>query len=281
MQRIPLPFAKNARPLVGVVHLPPLPGTPGWVARGKPGVASLLEEALRDAEGFVAAGFDGLIVENYGDVPFFPLAPQETVALMTRMVSGVAARFPAVPLGVNVLRNDAHAALGCAVASGARFVRVNVHVGVAATDQGLIAGRAAETLRLREALGAGPDGPHPVAILADVHVKHARPLDSDDPARAAQDALERGLADGVIVTGSATGSAPDPARLEAVRLAIGGAPLWLGSGLTPEGCAQAARFVDGAIAASAARQGGKAGRPLDPKRARALVDAWRATSARG
>lgn len=275
MPRLSLPFAPGKRPLVGVLHLPPLPGSPGWAAERAP-LPALVDAALRDAEGFLAAGFDGLILENYGDVPFFPLAPAETVALMTRLLCEVARRFPGVPLGVNVLRNDARAALGCALASGAGFVRVNVHTGVAATDQGLIEGRAADTLRARQALGCGPGGPHPVAILADVLVKHARALDQDDPAQAAADCLERGLADGLIVSGPATGSAPDRARVAAVRAAAQGAPVWLGSGLTPASCRELVPLLDGAIAASAARQQGKAGRPLDPARARALVEAFRA-----
>src|SRR5207245_839512 len=99
------------------------------------------------------------------------------------------------PVGVNVLRNDACAALGIAATVGAAFIRVNVHSGVAASDQGILEGRAAETLRLRDALGV------PVAIWADVHVKHARPLDSEDVARAAEDAVERGLADAILVSG--------------------------------------------------------------------------------
>jgi hypothetical protein len=274
--RVGLPFLAGKKPLVGVVHLPPLPGSPGWAQAGRPHLSTLVDLALRDAEGFLRAGFDGLILENYGDVPFFPAAPHETVACMTRLVREVLVRFPGTPLGVNVLRNDAAAALGCALAAGAGFVRVNVHTGVAATDQGLIAGRAAATLRLREALGAGPGGPHPIALLADVLVKHARALDQEDPAQAASDALERGLADGLIVSGKATGAAPPRERLEAVRAAARGAPVWLGSGLTPEACPALAPLLDGAIAASAAREQGKAGRPLDPARARALVEAFRA-----
>ena len=274
--RIALPFPSGRKPLIGVLHLPGLPGSPGWVAAGRPHLQVLIDLALGDAEAFLRAGFDGLILENYGDVPFFPQAPPATTALMTRLVHEVRARFPATPLGVNVLRNDAAAALSCALAAGAGFVRVNVHTGVAATDQGLIEGRAAETLRLREGLGAGPGGPHPIAILADVLVKHARTLDQEDPAQATADVLQRGLADGVIVSGKATGAAPTVSRVREVHEAAGGAPVWLGSGLTPKSCPALVPWLDGAIAASAARHEGKAGRPVDPERARALVEAFRA-----
>src|SRR5205085_570792 len=107
-----------------------------------------------------------LIVENYGDAPFFPTnVPAETVAALTLACREVVALAEGRPVGVNVLRNDARAALGIAVAAGARFIRVNVHTGVAATDQGLIEGDAAATLRARELLGAaGEPAERAVAI---------------------------------------------------------------------------------------------------------------------
>lgn len=276
--RVPLPFPPDTKPLVGVVHLPPLPGSPGWVAEGRPDVEDIVERVRADADAFLAAGFDGLIVENYGDTPFFKVVPPETVALVTRCALEVVRRAGARPVGVNVLRNDAHAALACAVATGARFIRVNVHTGTAATDQGIIEGAAATTLRLRDHLGASPGTARPVAILADVHVKHARPIIPEDLGRAVSDAAERGRVDGLIVSGSATGEAPDVRALREARAAAPGVPLWLGSGLRPESCAELVPWIDGAIAASAARQDGRAGRPVDPARAAALVAAFRAAT---
>jgi membrane complex biogenesis BtpA family protein len=269
--RVPLPGPP--RPLFGVVHLPPLPGSPGWVAAGRPPTRELVDHAVADARAFLAAGFDGLVVENYGDVPFFKeCVPPETVAALTRCAAAVVDVCGDRPVGINVLRNDARAALAIAVAAGARFVRVNVHSGAAVTDQGLVEGRAADTLRLRDALGASRS----VAIVADVHVKHARPLAQDETIeQAAKDAAERGLADGLVVSGAATGDAPDPDLARRVRAACPGVPLLLGSGLTPQNAAALARHLDGAIAASAAREQGKAGRPVDPARAKALVLAWR------
>lgn len=276
--RVPLPFPPDTKPLVGVIHLPPLPGSPGWVAEGRPRVEALVERVRVDADAFLAAGFDGLIVENYGDTPFFKVVPAETVALVTRCALEVVLRSGGRPVGINVLRNDARAALACAVAVGARFVRVNVHTGTAATDQGLIEGEAAATLRLRDHLGASPGAAAAVAILADVHVKHARPIVPEDLGRAVSDAAERGRADALIISGTATGEAPDPRALREARAAAGGVPLWLGSGLRPDACAELAPWLDGAIAASAARQDGRAGRPVDPARAAALVAAFRSAS---
>ena len=272
---LPLPFPADRKPLIGVIHLPALPGSPGWTAAGQPPLGALLDEALRDAEVYAEAGYDGLFVENFGDAPFFKLAPAETTALITRCTREVIARV-GLPTGVNVLRNDARAALGAAVAAEAGFIRVNVHTGAAATDQGIIEGRAAETLRLRDQLGAGPTGPHPVALLADVHVKHARPLDSDDIGQAAADAAKRGRADGLIVSGPGTGAAPDAALLERVRRADPGVPSFIGSGLTADLCATLVPWLDGAIVASATRKDGRAGQPVELDRARALAEAFRA-----
>jgi membrane complex biogenesis BtpA family protein len=150
-----------------------------------------------------------------------------------------------------------------------------VHTGASVTDQGLIEGQAAETLRLREALGAGPTGPTPVALFADVHVKHARPLGTEDIGQAASDAADRALADALIVSGIATGSAPDAAALEAVWALVPGVPLFLGSGLTVENCGTLGAHLRGAIVGSATQANGKAGNPVELDRARAIVDAFK------
>lgn len=275
-----LPFLfPSWKPLVGVVHLPPLPGSPRY--RGA-SLDPVLDFARRQAAGLLEAGFDGLVVENYGDAPFFAgSVPPETVAALAVVAREVVLVAGGAPVGVNVLRNDARAALGVAVVAGARFVRVNVHSGVAATDQGIVEGRAADTLRARELLRAsGQDPGRAVAIWADAHVKHARPLDSDDVARAASDLAERGLADAVLVSGSGTGHAPQASHVVRARTGTGAVPLLIASGLSVGNCGELVPLVDGAIAASDALEGGHAGAPVDPARARALVKAFRAAAGR-
>ena len=175
-----------------------------------------------------------------------------------------------VPVGVNVLRNDARSALAVAVATGARFIRVNVHTGTMFTDQGAVTGTAHDTLRVREGLGA------PVAILADVLVKHAAPPSGSTIEDAARDCWHRGLADGLIVSGPGTGRATDPAELAAVRDAVPEAPLWVGSGVTTRSVGRWADMVDGLIVGSALRAGGVAGAPVEPARVAAFMDAVRA-----
>jgi membrane complex biogenesis BtpA family protein len=226
----------------------------------------LIAAAVADADDLVRGGVDALIVENFGDAPFWKESvPSETIAALALVVDAVQRTVKGrVPVGVNVLRNDVRAALGIAAATGASFVRVNVHTGSAATDQ---------TLRERARLC-----PH-VAIWADVHVKHATPLGRETIAEAAQDAAHRGLADALIVTGAATGSAPDARRVEDVRAAVQGAAIYVGSGVTEANAALLLAHADGAIVGTALKHGGRVSAPVDPERVqrmRRALDAVRA-----
>jgi membrane complex biogenesis BtpA family protein len=250
--------------LVGMVHLGALPGAPGFDGDR----TALRERALRDAAALTAAGFDALLVENYGDVPFWKDGvPPWTVAEMTALVAAIRVET-ALPVGVQVLRNDAAAALAVAAATGAAFIRVNVHTGAMLTDQGLVEGRAADTLRLRRMLGSA------IAILADVHVKHAVPLAPTPIAAAARDAVLRGCADAVIVSGDATGQGIDRGDLHAVTAAVN-APVYVGSGATVETVRALLDEAHGVIAGSDLKIGRTAKGTVDPDRARAFVRAAR------
>lgn len=283
-----------------MVHLLPLPGSPRWEppgggSAGSPadGMARVLERARADAEALVAGGIDALMVENFGDVPFVPGAvPAETCAAMTRAVLSVMEVAAGRPVGINVLRNDAATALGIAAATGASFIRVNVHVGSMFTDQGLLHGAAHHTLRNRRALGLVPGSgaaggragtaepaPRGVLIAADVQVKHATPPAGASLEDAARDATTRGLADLLIVSGSGTSQPTDPERLRRVREAVPGVPLWVGSGVTPATVGALLAVADGAIVGSALQAGGRAGQPVERARVEALVEA--AQAARG
>src|SRR5688572_15960015 len=156
------------RPVIGMLHLPPLPGSPRYA--GDPD--AITAAVLRDAEALADGGVHGLMLENFGDVPFYPgRVPVHVVARMTTLALEVKRHFPQLPLGVNVLRNDGLSALAVAHAAGADFIRVNVLCGARVADQGIIQGIAHDLLRDRAALGATG-----VRILADVDVKHSSPL---------------------------------------------------------------------------------------------------------
>lgn len=253
----------SAPRLIGMVHLGPLPGSPGFSGTIEP----VLEAAVCDALTLADAGFDALMIENYGDVPFFAdNVPAITVAAMARAVATVRAAV-SLPLGVNVLRNDGLAALSIAATCGAQFIRVNVLAGSMYTDQGLISGRAAEIARARAAWA--PE----IEILADVFVKHAAPPPGLTIEEAAADTYHRGLADALVVSGPATGRAPDRKGIERIRKAVPEAPILVGSGATRRTVASLLELVDGVIAGTDVKQGGVTEAPVDPKRAAAIVRA--------
>jgi membrane complex biogenesis BtpA family protein len=183
---------------------------------------------------------------------------------MTRVAVAVVASTD-LPVGVNVLRNDALAALAIAQASGAGFIRVNVLSGATVTDQGLIEGVAAELLRRRRLLGA-----ESVVILADVLVKHGAPLAPLAMADAVADVLDRGGADGVIVSGSGTGRPTAQDDLELAQQVAAGAPVLIGSGATPALLQRLAPHCDGVIAGTDLKRNGVIRAPVDPQRVSAL-----------
>jgi membrane complex biogenesis BtpA family protein len=250
------------RPVIGMVHLLPLPGSPRWGGD----LRAVRERALADARALAEGGVDGLLVENFGDAPFLkgPVGP-ETVAAMALLVQAVADAVP-LPVGVNVLRNDARAALAIACLTGARFVRVNVHTGVMLTDQGLIEGAAAESLRYRRWLGA-----ERVKLLADVLVKHGAPLAPQTPEAAARDAAQRGLADALIVSGAATGLPPERETLLRVREAVA-VPVLVGSGLTPDNVQELLTVADGAIVGTSLKREGRVEEAVDARRVARLME---------
>ena len=264
-------FAKkfSRRAVFGMVHLKPLPGAPMFAGS----MDEVVDAAIRDARALAAGGCDGLGAENFGDRPFFKTrVPPETIAAMTRVIAAIAAEVP-LPIGVNVLRNDARAALAIAAAAGGVFIRINVHTGAMVTDQGIIEGEAAETLRSRARFA--PD----VAIFADHLVKHATPLGATDVVQSARDLRHRGYADAIIITGAETGAEADPHRLEILREALDDAPLLIGSGIDAKNAAAFAA-ADGAIVGTSMKRGGRVGAPVDPKRVEKVVRAFKAAGGR-
>jgi membrane complex biogenesis BtpA family protein len=244
--------------LIGVVHLPALPGSPRF--RGP--LASILDHAVADARAYEKGGATAVIIENFGDVP-------ETVAAMAR--AGAAVRDAVkLPIGFNVLRNDARAALGLAAACDGSFIRVNVHTGAMLTDQGVIQGRAYETVRTRAHLCPRAQ------ILADVHVKHAVPLGDESFANAARDAWHRGLADALIVSGTGTGVPALAGNVQAAREACPDARLLLGSGFSVDNARTFLRWINEAIVGTSLKRDGRLNNPVDPARVKALVRLMRA-----
>ena len=251
--------------LIGVVHLEPLPGSSGWDGD----MPRVVGRALDDAAALEAAGFDGIILENFGDAPFSrDFAGRGAITAMAAIGSLVQEKT-SLPVGINVLRSDALSAVAVAAAVGARFIRVNVHIGAAATDQGIIQGDARETLLSIRNISPG------LKVFADVFVKHAKPLGSDSIEQAAAELVERGKAAALIVTGEMTGSPGSPEELARVRAAVPGTPVVAGSGVTAETVADVLGRCDAAIIGSYVMEGGRAANAIDPARAAAFVRAAR------
>lgn len=251
------------RALIGCVHVGALPGTP----RAAHPVDALAAAALRDAVAYRDAGFHGVILENMHDRPYLKrTVGPEIVAAMTAIVQRVRADV-ALPLGVQVLAGANPAAIAVAHAAGAEFVRVEGFAFAHVADEGLIESDAAALLRYRRAIGA-----ERVRVFADVKKKHsAHAITADVDLADTAHAAEFFLADALIVTGTATGRATDPADVRAVSRAVG-IPTLVGSGLTPEGAAQLAD-ADGFIVGTAAKVDGDWTNAVDPRRAEALARA--------
>ena len=252
-----------ARPLLGVVHLAASPS-----ASRHTSMAAVLEGALADARTFARCGFDGVIVENFGDAPFHKGTAADPVPPdVPAMLAVAASRITAdtgLPVGINCLRNDGIAALGVAAVTGARWIRVNVLAGAYVTDQGVVEGEAARLFAYRRQLRSQ------VEVLADFLVKHATPLAPVDVATGARDLAERSGAHGIVLSGSRTGEPVDAALLDTVRAAVGAFPIWLGSGLSVANAAVLWPRCDGAIVGTSCKRDGRVEAPVDGERARAL-----------
>jgi membrane complex biogenesis BtpA family protein len=258
-------FHGQRKILIGVIHLAPLPGSPRYDGD----FARIIKRAIADAHAYTQGGAHAVFIENFGDVPFTKgCVGPETISAMA--VAGSAVRAAVnLPLGFNVLRNDARAALALCAACDGSFIRVNVHSGAMLTDQGLIEGDAFNTVRYRKTICPSAE------IFADVHVKHAVPLGDWTLEDSAHDTLDRGLADALIVSGVGTGRPTDPADVQQVRAACPKARILLGSGVTAENVHEFLPYADGFIAASSLKKNGILRNPVDPRRVAALARAMK------
>ncbi len=235
----------KSKPVIGVIHLQALPGAPLYDGQ----LEKVYEQALNEAAIF-NRHVDGIIVENFNDHPFYPKqVPAETIAAMSIICREVVKQVN-VPVGVNVLRNDAYAAMAIATAAMAHFIRVNVHSNAVVADQGIIQGRAFETLRLRSTLKSK------VLVFADVGVKHAKALADRGLAIDTKDMTRRGMVDALVVSGTGTGAATSTTDLDLVQ-ANTHLPVLIGSGTRPDTLAEI-KQADGFIVGSYFKKDGKA-----------------------
>ncbi len=251
------------KPIIGVIHLLPLPTSPRWGGSLK----DIIDRAEQEATALASGGVQGIMIENFFDAPFTNKhVDPAVVSAMTLVVQRVM-QMVALPVGINVLRNDGRSALAIAACVGAQFIRVNVLTGVMATDQGIIEGNAYDLLRYRRELGCD------VKIFADVLVKHAQPLSVPNLTLAIQDTIHRGLADAIILSGPATGEPPQLAELQEAITACQNTPLLIGSGATWDNIPQLIKYADGAIVSSSLKRHGQIYQAIDPIRVRRFMEA--------
>ena len=256
------------KPVIGMVHLWPLPGAPGYTGYG---MRTIIDHALRDAEVLVQGGVDGLIVENMWDLPYYVGAGVKPEAMTAQAVAAaeVVKSFP-LPVGINVIHNGGIVCLAIAVAARARFIRVCILTGSRLWDTGeLDHGCAADLVRKRKELHA-----EEIHIFADVDKKHSVSFPGLDLATHIEWTEFYG-ADALIVTGRMTGSAPDAEKVREVR-SLATRPILVGSGSNRENIGLFLQYADGVIVGSSLKKDGVMQNPVDLQRVREFMDAVRA-----
>ncbi|MDR3702140.1 MAG: BtpA/SgcQ family protein [Candidatus Sulfopaludibacter sp.] len=253
------------RALIGVIHVAALPGTPESLQ----GVAVIAEAAAAEARMYAAAGFHGLLIENTHDRPYLKGSAGPEIVSAMAVIGSEVRRAAGLPLGVQILAGANVAAMAVAHACGASFVRVEGFVFAHVADEGIIESCAGDLLRYRRAIGAGS-----IRVFADIKKKHsAHAITADVDLAETARAAEFFQADGVIVSGIATGRATDPAEVRAVSEAVG-IPALVGSGVTPENMDGLAA-ADALIVGSSVKEGGLWRNRLDAVRVQKVSEAFR------
>jgi membrane complex biogenesis BtpA family protein len=252
------------KPILGVVHLAPLPGAPRYDGAD---VEVIYQRGLDDARAYLSGGCDAVIVENHGDIPFAKPDDigHETSAYMAVISDRIRREF-GKPIGINVLANAAIPALAIASAAGAGFVRVNQWANAYVANEGFIEGEAARAMRYRARLNA-----RGIRIFADAHVKHgAHAVVADRPVEEQVKDLVFFDADVVIATGQRTGHAADLGYIRMIKEAAG-LPTLVGSGVTLENVNDILSIADGVIVASSLKYEGVWWNAVDPDRVKAFI----------
>ncbi len=252
------------KPVIGMVHLWPLPGSPGY--RGY-GMQTIIDHALWDADALLQGGVNGLIVENMWDLPYY-VGPEVKPEAMTAQAVAAAEviKNVAVPVGINVIHNGGVVCLSIAAAARARFIRVCILTGSRLWDTGeLDHGCAAELLRKRKELYA-----EDIHIFADVDKKHSVAFPGLDLATHIEWCEFYG-ADALIVTGKMTGSAPDVEKVREARQ-LASRPILVGSGSNEKNIAAFLQYADGVIVGSSLKKDGVMENPVDVQRVRRFLE---------
>jgi len=245
--------------LFGVVHLPSLR------AHSRHRLGQIVEFAVSQAVLLDELNFDGVIIENFGDTPFAKNRVDDTIVTKLAVICHEVRQEIGGRIGLNILRNATVQAMKVASVLNLDFVRSNVWEGAYVTDQGIIEGVAHEVIATRDRLHSS------VEIYADIGVKHATPLSDFSLVEMAQQAIERGGADRVIISGRATGSQIDLAILD--ELNEQGIKPMIGSGLTQETLSSYVGKISAGIVGTALKEN-EVTSPISIQNARQFQEKW-------
>jgi membrane complex biogenesis BtpA family protein len=259
----------TAKPVIGMVHLPPCPGTPLY-ERGQD-VGGIVARAYQDLMALQDAGIDGVLFCNENDRPYTLRVDDVVVATMARVI-GSLVDVIRVPFGVDLLW-DPKASLAVAKATGAAFVR-EVFTGSYDSDMGLWSPRAGEALRYRSAIDA--EG---VRVLFNINAEFARPLGVRADAALARSVAFSSIPDGICVSGTMTGEEVDTRALREVKAAVPEVPVFANTGVRAENVAAMLQVADACIVGTSLKEGGITWNPVDPRRVERLMAAARAVEA--
>lgn len=250
------------KPLVAMVHLPPLPGASNYQGEA---MSAIVARAVGEARLLEASGFDAIMLQNTHDRPSREVVPRLTVAAMTAVAAAVKDVIGS-PLGINLHKNDAEGALAVAGACQAAFVRIKVLVGAVVGPEGVIQGAAETAIRVRAEL------PSPVEVWADLNELTSRPLTPIPMPDLADLAQRFGMADRLLITCPTIDES-----LAAVGQARKGTtlPILLGGRTTAGSIARVLASCDGAIVGTCLRRGGNTTEPLDETSTRGFIAAAR------
>lgn len=256
-------FGEDSKPIIAMVHLPPLPGTPLY-DEGQ-GVSGLVEAVATDLEVLLEHSVDAVMFCNEGDRPYSLKAEFEGVSVMSRVVTELAPDDR--PFGVDFLW-DAQAALAVAMATGASFIR-EVTTGVYESDMGLWNTDAAALLRYRRRLGA-----EDIAVFMNVTPEFASQIGQRSVSQLARSTVVSSLADAILVSGPMAGAEPDLESLQEAKEAVRGeVPVLVNTGAKSTNVEEFLRVADGAIVGSDLKVDGYTWNPVDPQRVKRFMDA--------
>ena len=250
------------KPIIAMVHFPPLPGTPLFDVKG--GMQKIIDSAASDIEALQKGGVDAVMFGNEGDRPYLLKASPSTLTAMSVAVGELKGMIK-VPFGVNYLW-DPVATVALGVASGARFVR-EIFTGVYDSDMGLWTPDAFNAVKARSDAQR-----QDMLMMYNINAEFASPTGSRTIAQRAKSAVFATLADIVLVSGPATGEAVEMANLKDAKQAIPDTPVFANTGVNLDNVDKILGLADGAIIGTYFKIGGDTWKAVDGDRVKRFMD---------